>query len=90
MKIYFNKNSEYKKYYTSALLDKAMASLMAYEQAELAYQQGESYKWEFENIKTKIFQESPYEDIFDFAYDYRRWKIGLPIFIDIKLVEEEK
>ena len=37
-------------------------------------------------VQDELFDKSGYSDTYDFFYDYSRWKVGLPIYIEFKLV----
>ena len=41
---------------------------------------------QFNEAKNTIYEESGYEDIYDFYEDYIRWRNGLPINIKFRLV----
>ena len=41
---------------------------------------------QYNEAKDVIFDESGYEDIYDFYEDYIRWKNGLPIYIKFRLI----
>ena len=47
---------------------------------------GDITQSQFDEAKNIIFDESGYEDIYDFYTDYIRWKQGLPIYISFILI----
>ena len=51
-----------------------------------AYSLGYITPLQKEKCQNDLYEESGYTDIYDFFYDYRRWKMGLPINISFKLV----
>jgi len=51
-----------------------------------AYNLGYITPLQKEKCQNDLYEESGYTDIYDFLYDYRRWKMGLPINISFKLV----
>lgn len=86
MTLTINKGVDYSKLNTQKLLQEAQESLKKYHEAELAYNLGAISYTTYKNMQTDIYERSPYKDIWDFALDYNRYKAGLPIFIEIKLV----
>ena len=50
------------------------------------HQNGEITETQFNEAKDIIFDESGYEDIYDFYEDFIRWKNGLPIYIKFTLI----
>ena len=57
-----------------------------YSQVDEAYKYGFLTPTQKANCQSDIFDKSGYEDVYDFLYDYNRWKIGLPIYIKFKLI----
>ena len=57
-----------------------------YQLYEVKHQDGEITQSQFDEAKDTIYEESGYSDIYDFYLDYTRWKNGLPIYIQFKLV----
>ena len=51
-----------------------------------AYRLGYITKAQKEKCQNDLYEESGYTDIYDFFFDYNRWKLGLPIIISFKLV----
>lgn len=90
MKIIVNSKEEIKTLDTATKLKVAVESMRKYHEIEIAYQK---YLMTFKTMHhyhEKIIQESGYVDQFDFLYDYGRYKMGLPIYIDIVMKGEEK
>ena len=89
MKISVNSKEEIKDLNTMALHYNATKCMRQYHEVEMAYKK---YLMTFETMHhyhDKIIKESPYEDVYDFLYDYGRYKVGLPIYIEI-IVKGEK
>lgn len=57
-----------------------------YDQVEEAYRLGYLTPTQRANCQSDVYDKSSYEDIYDFLYDYKRWKIGLPIYLKFKLI----
>ena len=51
-----------------------------------AYRLGYITKAQKEKCQNDLYEKSGYSDIYDFFYDYNRWKLGMAITIDIKLL----
>lgn len=51
-----------------------------------AYKEGFITKQMKDNTLSDLYEESGYSDMYDFYNDYRRWKVGLPIYIEFRLV----
>lgn len=86
MIILVNKEKDIASIDTHNLLKNAKKYLMQYQQLELSFKKGElSYSY-YKEMQTRIYENSPYTDIWDFTLDYARFNIGLPVYIDIKLV----
>ena len=87
MTITLNKDVDINTIDTAQILKRAEESLQLYHQVELGFNEGKFSKNYRDDHWTEIFCKSGYQDILDFAYDYARYKAGLPIFIDFRLVE---
>lgn len=88
MRLYVRTKEEGKALDTARLLKEAESSLRSYQEIEIAYHK---YLMTFETMHhyhDKIIKESPYEDTYDFLHDYQRYKMGLPIYINIVRKEE--
>lgn len=57
-----------------------------YNQCEEAYRYGYLTLTQKQNCESDIYDKSGYEDIYDFLFDFKRWKLGLPIYIQFKLI----
>ena len=57
-----------------------------YNQVEEAYKLGFLTPTQRAQCQSDIYDKSGYEDIYDFLYDFKRWKVGLPIYIKFKLI----
>ena len=57
-----------------------------YDRCENAYQSNYISLTQKQNYQSDLFDKSGYEDIYDFIFDFKRWKLGLPIYIKFKLI----
>lgn len=57
-----------------------------YQQVLEAYNYGYINLTQKEKCCNDLYDKSGYEDIYDFLYDFKRWKLGLPIYIHLKLI----
>ena len=57
-----------------------------YDQVEEAYKYGYLTSTQRANCQSDVYDKSGYENIYDFLFDFKRWKIGLPIYIKFKLI----
>lgn len=89
MEIIVNETKDIRSLDTHDLLKEAKESLKKYEQLEIGYKEGAVGYYTYKHLQTEIYEKSPYDDIWDFILDYNRYKVGLPIFIEIKLVRKE-
>lgn len=89
MTIIVNETKDINSLDTHNLLKEAKEALKKYEQLELGYKEGAVAHYTYKCMQTDIFEKSPYNDIWDFILDYNRYKVGLPIFIEIKLIRKE-
>ena len=69
-----------------SFLQKIHEVFYEYQQVEEAYKYGYLTPTQKANCQSDIYDKSGYEDIYDFLYDYKRWQVGLPIYIKFKLV----
>ena len=89
MRLYVNSKEEGKALDTAKLLKEGENSLKSYFEIERSYIDGAISFPTMHHYHKDIIEKSPYYDEFDFLYDYQRYKVGLPIFIEI-IVKEEK
>lgn len=57
-----------------------------YNRCEDAYKLNYISLTQKQNCQSDLFDKSGYEDIYDFIFDFKRWKLGLPIYIKFKLI----
>lgn len=80
--------SEYKKSLEKLYLPVVTETLDRYIKVLNLYEKGEITKSMRDRETERLYNQSSYDNLFDFLYDLERRKCGLPIYIKIDLLKE--
>lgn len=90
MEVFVNSKEEIKSLDTAKMLKEAEEIFNAYHEIALGYQSGAISLANMISKHQELYQRSQYTDKFDFLHDYNRYKVGLPLYININVLGKEE